>query len=67
MPLPRTTSEHPAKQILIENRIPFTQVAKACRCSYHHVVKVLGGYIRPSKKLDRKLQEVVKRIESEEG
>ncbi len=67
MPAPRNDLEHPSKQTLIENRVPFTHVAKDCDCSYHHLVKVLSGYIRPSKKLNRKLREIVNRIESEES
>jgi hypothetical protein len=48
--------KHPAKRIFNEKQIPLTVLSHNLGISYHHLTRIMNGFVRPSKKLNEKIE-----------
>ncbi len=53
---------HPALQLIKKQRIPLKQAALFVGLSYHHLSHVLNGHYPPSKRVARRLKELVEQL-----
>jgi hypothetical protein len=61
------TKPHPALKLIKKHRIPLKQAALFVGLSYHHLSHVLNGHYPSSKRVERRLRELMGQLKTKEG
>lgn len=48
--------KHPTKKVFNEKQIPLTVLSHNLGISYHHLTRIMNGFVRPSRKLNEKIE-----------